>query len=217
MTDFTLMPHLPEDIIIEILSRLPPISLLKFRRFVAQKTSTMITLVLADMMVLSLWNPSTGDCKVIPSPPDDQIKGYNSVLDLSTLRGYGSGYDSKSDDYKFVCFTRYFKLNQSNVKIYSLRSDSCKRFKKTQKTSWILSSKSLKYGVFCNGALHWQSSSLSGALIALHLTDAEVLKEISQPKTNFEKSGDTTFIGVLDGCLSMLYSNVNVNHGCEYG
>ncbi|XP_026399222.1 uncharacterized protein LOC113295081 [Papaver somniferum] len=211
-----LMPQLPEAIITDIHSRLPPTSLIKFRcvskpwsiLFDNPKLIDMIKFNFSIMIVydnnmysidnkslsssilrdridhcpddddeneddysriglldgvdeddlssnFSLWNPSTGDYKVIPSPPDDQTKGYNnSRRGLSTLIAYGFGYDSKSDDYKF-------------------------------------------------------SSSSSEDLIALHMTD-ELVRGIQQPKTNFKKCGYTTCIDVVDGCLSMLYSNVNL-------
>ncbi|XP_026445948.1 F-box/kelch-repeat protein At3g06240-like [Papaver somniferum] len=128
----------------------------------------------------SLWNPSTGDCKRVPSPPGDQFQvGY--PWNGHEGMGYGFGYDSKTDDYKLVCFISYFNLKQSEDKIYSLRSDSWEQFKRTQDIPWLLSSRSPRYGVFHNGALHWQSSSSSKALIALnmsHMTD-ELTRGIS--------------------------------------
>ncbi|KAI3938548.1 hypothetical protein MKW98_016053 [Papaver atlanticum] len=45
----------------------------------------------------SLWNPSTGDCKRIPSPPD-QFDFDFSLHSYLPVIGYGFGYDSNSDD-----------------------------------------------------------------------------------------------------------------------
>ncbi|XP_026420419.1 F-box/kelch-repeat protein At3g06240-like [Papaver somniferum] len=156
-----------------------------------------------------LWNPSTGDCKRIPSPPDQfdySLHGY------SAIKGYGFGYDSKSDDYKFVCITTDFNCNLSAVQIYSLKSDSWKQVKRNLNIPWLLPLRTdLQYAVFCNGALHWQTSSSSKELIALGMTD-ELIGGISPPEnSNFDEDpDDTTRIGMLDGCLSMLYSSTTL-------
>ncbi|XP_026420482.1 F-box protein CPR1-like [Papaver somniferum] len=267
-----LMPHLPEEIIIQILSRLSPRYLLKFRcvskpwsvlfnnpklvdmiknHFIImvrygkdmysidnESLSTSSSLLddidsriekihcpvvdnyfminfvaccnglfcirTAKCHDFSLWNPSNGDYKRIPSAPDQfQVDKHS----MSTLIGCGLGYDSESDDYKFVCIISNLTLNQSEAKIYSLRSNL---WKPIQQISYVLSPQTHKYGVFCNGALHWLSSSSPTALIALHMTD-ELIRVISPPENpNFEHIGDTACIDVLDGCLGMLYCNVDL-------
>ncbi|XP_026420483.1 F-box protein At4g22390-like [Papaver somniferum] len=172
-----LMPHLPEEIIIQILSRLSPRYLLKFRYG-----------------------------KDMYSIDNESLSTSSSLLDDIDSR-CGLGYDSVSDDYKFVCIISNLTLNQSEAKIYSLRSNL---WKPIQQISYVLSPQSHKYGVFCNGALHWLSSSLPKALIALHMTE-ELIRVISPPENpNFEHIGDTACIDVLDGCLGMLYCNVDL-------
>ncbi|XP_026416264.1 F-box/kelch-repeat protein At3g06240-like [Papaver somniferum] len=160
----------------------------------------------------SLWDPSRGDYERIPPPPPDPFPVdkflYRSGSTFVAI-GYGFGYDSKSDDYKFVRFTSYLNLNLSEAEIYSLRSNSWKRI---QHISYLLSPQTYKYGVFYNGSLHWQSSSSPKALIALHMTD-EFIRGISPPENpDFEKFCNTEYIDVLNGCLSMLYSNVDLGY-----
>nr|GME01381.1 F-box/kelch-repeat protein At3g06240-like [Ipomoea batatas]GME01389.1 F-box/kelch-repeat protein At3g06240-like [Ipomoea batatas]GME01596.1 F-box/kelch-repeat protein At3g06240-like [Ipomoea batatas]GME01600.1 F-box/kelch-repeat protein At3g06240-like [Ipomoea batatas] len=101
-------PDLPQEIILDILLRLPVKSLLRFRvvelnRF--QKTADIPSLcilgscngllcLLTSSYKLSIWNPSTRQTSIIDDP------GYETK-DVGYVR-YGFGYDESHDDYKLV-------------------------------------------------------------------------------------------------------------------
>nr|GMD65719.1 F-box/kelch-repeat protein At3g23880-like [Ipomoea batatas]GMD65724.1 F-box/kelch-repeat protein At3g23880-like [Ipomoea batatas]GMD72185.1 F-box/kelch-repeat protein At3g23880-like [Ipomoea batatas] len=101
-------PDLPQEIILDILLRLPVKSLLRFRvveldRF--QKTADIPSLcilgsyngllcLLTSSYKLLIWNPSTRQTSIIDDP------GYETK-DVGYVR-YGFGYDESHDDYKLV-------------------------------------------------------------------------------------------------------------------
>ena len=75
-----------------------------------------------------LWNPSTRDLKVLPSPSEVggvQVKGED------VLWRYGFGYDYSSDDYKVLILLPYQSLfgfaGSYKSIVYTLRSNSWRR------------------------------------------------------------------------------------------
>ncbi|KAI8567203.1 hypothetical protein RHMOL_Rhmol02G0102400 [Rhododendron molle] len=80
-----------------------------------------------ERSILFLLNPSTGERNELPTRPP--------VLDpVRKRRGshYGLGYDSSTDDYKVVIFTRYkteFSQYFSILDVYSLKTRAWRRIK----------------------------------------------------------------------------------------
>ncbi|KAL8538570.1 hypothetical protein ACS0TY_000549 [Phlomoides rotata] len=86
--------RLPQDLIEEILSRLPVKSLLKFRKVEIVGSCNGLVCILEDTGGLILCNPST---RMAMNLPDIGV-GENLVGKAFTK--YGFGYDESSDDYK---------------------------------------------------------------------------------------------------------------------
>ncbi|XP_026458001.1 F-box/kelch-repeat protein At3g23880-like [Papaver somniferum] len=87
--------------------------------------------------IFYVWNPCTGEYKVIRSP-----FGFQN-------RSFGFGYDSQTCDYKFVSVYCHPDRDVSEVEIYSLGSDSWENYHLCN--PYIISG---KHGVFLNGAVH---------------------------------------------------------------
>ncbi|XP_026450724.1 F-box protein CPR1-like [Papaver somniferum] len=188
------LPCLPEELILEILRRLPLESLLKFR--------------------CVLWNPTTNEYRVIPRS-DTLSAGFRSV----SFPGagyisfeYGFGYDALSQDYKYVRIVGRSSSTQGNseVDVYSSKLDSWKRI---QHIPYIISNgQSVSApGLFYNGALHWIAKSYLGnsrkVLIALDIGN-ESVQEIPQPENlDVGNFGAYTYVNVLNKCLGMLCSS----------
>ncbi|MCE3214742.1 hypothetical protein HAX54_053208 [Datura stramonium] len=110
------IPILPEELISEILSRLPVKPLLKFR--IIGSVNGLICLS-TENDHLFMWNPSIRKYTKLPDPKPRLRKVY--------WRQYGFGYDEFHDDYKIVgifFFDEYGTTNKDEIKIYSLKSDS---------------------------------------------------------------------------------------------
>ncbi|TYI62916.1 hypothetical protein E1A91_D10G281900v1 [Gossypium mustelinum] len=77
----------------------------------------------------AIWNPSTREFKILP-PSSIQRPPYFSpfeetylTLDDVSFNDAAFGFDSKTDDYKFI---RFVTLTFVNIELYSLRSNSWK-------------------------------------------------------------------------------------------
>ncbi|XP_026384318.1 F-box/kelch-repeat protein At3g23880-like [Papaver somniferum] len=126
-------------------------------------------------------------------------------------RGHGFGYDAKSDDYKCIRIFIYSADIQSQVHIYSFRSNTWK----LMHIPYKLITEADNYvrapnGVFCNGALHWFARTYGSSkdlLLAFNIGD-EGIREIPQPENlGVENFGPRKHVDVLDRCICILYSN----------
>ncbi|XP_026415812.1 F-box/kelch-repeat protein At3g06240-like [Papaver somniferum] len=118
--------------------------------------------------IFYIWNPCTGENKVVRPP-----SGFQH-------RSFGFGYDSRTRDYKFVSVYCHPDRDVSQVEIYSLGSDTWENYRLYN--PYIIS---VKHGVFLNGAVHWLAN-LRGewralSVIAMDMEDGE-FKEIPPPK-----------------------------------
>ncbi|KAM7465835.1 hypothetical protein LguiB_013397 [Lonicera macranthoides] len=69
---------------------------------------------------LLMWNPSTGDCKLIPNPTP--LFGYHDLLEF--------GYDSYLDDYKIVHIVkRLDHQKESGVDIYTIENQFLENYR----------------------------------------------------------------------------------------
>ncbi|KAL8526723.1 hypothetical protein ACS0TY_015792 [Phlomoides rotata] len=150
--------HLPQEIIEEILSRLPVKSLLIFRQPVIDTFEfdkipwpqwfnlvgccNGLVCILLDIKTFILWNPSTRTSKEFP---DGRPSGKNAIC-----WKYGFGYDESSDDYKV--FSTITMLPTDNKRhyidiVYSLNNNSWKTLKDYYDYYGV--------GRYANGSLHW--------------------------------------------------------------
>ncbi|XP_026444571.1 F-box/kelch-repeat protein At3g06240-like [Papaver somniferum] len=92
--------------------------------------------------IFYIWNPRTGEYKVIRSP-----FGFQD-------RSFGFGYDPKTRDYKFVSIYCHPDRDVSQVEMYTLGSDSWENYH-----SYNPYDISGKHGVFLRGAVHCVSDT----------------------------------------------------------
>ncbi|XP_071705144.1 F-box/kelch-repeat protein At3g06240-like [Rutidosis leptorrhynchoides] len=127
-----------------------------------------------DDRVLVL-NPTTKELKTLP-----KCIRYELIKDIKKKHiRYGFGYDSLTDDYKFVTFNP--QTRSTNINIYSPKSNNtCARVGNFLKDySYIVDSP----GVYVNGFLHWLAKKRSdglGVILAFNLV-SENFKELASP------------------------------------
>ncbi|CDP17261.1 unnamed protein product [Coffea canephora] len=143
-----------------------------------------------------LWNPSTRRYQKLPLT-ETELPGEGI---------YGFGYDCVSDDYQVVKIVQFYGVSSdtfdSEVKIYSLRSNSWKRI---QDFPYYLRYRRV-YGMLANGVLHWlvtrNPKSYTAVLIAAFDLATEEYRLVPQPiesDKNFHMN-----VEVLGGCLCVL-------------
>lgn len=141
---------------------------------------------------LLLLNPSTGQCKKLPTLP---------VLDLVDgcyQYNCGVGYDSSTDDYKVVMISQ--KISRSDtttVAVYSLKTDTWRRIQGIHYIPWRKS-----FWVFFNGCLHGicrRNGNGSIVIVAFDLSD-EIFREVPRPPMSliFYR------LEVIAGCLCLV-------------
>ncbi|XP_075484263.1 F-box protein CPR1-like isoform X2 [Primulina tabacum] len=234
------IPCLPEEIVVEILARLPVKSLLKFRHCsvmsLMQEPSTdacsidypkkhpkkavwvvgscngLICLAINEKD-LFFWNPSTRKSKKLPPVNVNVKRGFYNI--------YGFGYNECDDDYKVVgifCVFGNAGAYESMVKIYSSKINSWKRMEDFKGGVPLDDS-----GKFACGKLHWSASRNLGFhfrwdIVSLDM-ESEVYGIVEQPNYG-EREFDST-LGVLGECICILcnyqYINADLWVLKEYG
>ncbi|XP_026437847.1 F-box protein CPR1-like [Papaver somniferum] len=174
------MVNIPEDIMSDILLRLPVKSIGRFRYSI--KTICYDPISLTDNRV-GIWNPSTNEYKILPATPLESLNGHKRFE-------YGFGYDYKNEDFKVVnlvscdSFWGYW----SEVQVYTLRSNSWRRIGK------------IPYDVVVkNGA--------TKVIISFDF-EQEIIQEIALPIWS-DEIGETNLC-VLGGSLFLLGNNDEV-------
>ncbi|KAL6200969.1 hypothetical protein ACLB2K_024684 [Fragaria x ananassa] len=118
-----------------------------------------------------IWNPSTRDFKVLPSPSE----GGLNVRGKYELWRYGFGYDYNSDDYKVLTLIPYQISfgNSGSYKsiIYTLRSDSWRRIQDSPLGIFFHNTPS----TFASGSLHWtaEKTGCVGVIVAFDLATVD--------------------------------------------
>ncbi|KAL8538574.1 hypothetical protein ACS0TY_000553 [Phlomoides rotata] len=212
--------RLPQDIIEEILSRLPVKSILKFRIIVNPERDIPLKLVCWR----SLLNDPFAFDSVISVDRDVNIVGccnglvcilederfilWNPSTRMAMNVGnagfgkvfakYGFGYDESSDDYKvFVIITLSCRpdVYQAISRLYSLKTNSWKTLKYEQDSEYHFDGA----GTFASGNLHWITDDQE--IVSFDLK-SELDGMVEQP--NSLKGDIFPTLGVIDGCLSVL-------------
>nr|XP_011461937.1 PREDICTED: F-box protein CPR30-like [Fragaria vesca subsp. vesca] len=130
-----------------------------------------------------IWNPSTRDFKVLPSPSE----GGLNVRGKYELWRYGFGYDYNSDDYKVLTLIPYQISfgNSGSYKsiIYTLRSDSWRRIQDSPLGIFFHNTPS----TFASGSLHWtaEKTGCVGVIVAFDLA-SERYKEVPLPRADIK-------------------------------
>ncbi|GMY33617.1 F-box protein CPR1 [Fagus crenata] len=148
-----------------------------------------------------LWNPSTRKYKKLP------VSMMEVPQDVRLLRSvtYGFGYDEKSDDYKVVRLVQFFAddndLWESEVKVYSLKNDSCNR---VQDCPYYLYD-SVSSGTLASGALHWlvNPKVISDRTNLILAFDLAVEEYRLVPPPDFYDKNSSMDVRVLGGCLTI--------------
>ncbi|XP_058744864.1 F-box/kelch-repeat protein At3g06240-like [Vicia villosa] len=107
-----------------------------------------------------LWNPTTGEFKVIPPTPPPRSVPTSLTFQYGL---HGFGYDSVTDDYKVLQLTNYGLLNdeyQSCWELYSLRNNSWKELHNCIPNRHYYTLARM-IGVYVNGVSHWWARSES--------------------------------------------------------
>ncbi|XP_047319902.1 F-box/kelch-repeat protein At3g23880-like [Impatiens glandulifera] len=146
---------------------------------------------------LFIWNPATRKSKRLPHCGVRKHPGRYS---------YGFGYDEASSDYKVVVIYSFISYQGSFVaeeKIYGLKSDkNCKFWRKIGNFPKGIPSDDS--GKFVSGSLHWSNQTQN---IVSFDVSKEIYSEISQPCCYEDRKGGLNpMLGVLTGCLSLLYN-----------
>lgn len=155
----------------------------------------------------TLWNPSTGRVKKLPS----------FVL-IGSLYTYGFGYDSFSDDYKLVVITLSRSKSKSRTAVFSLKTNS---WKELDIGCFFLPRYDpfKEIGVLSNNALHWRARDENNdrKIVAFDLGKEEFY---DVPVLDCLEFKSIVKLSVLDGCLtatSSYQSKVYVWVMEEYG
>lgn len=166
-----------------------------------------LILALTGQYKLCLLNPTTRECKKLPS--------FNSsMVGVAPSGIYGLGYDSLTHDYKVVIFCKHF------VWVYMLRIN-CWKMVQNSPFYWlgskILHSEVADSGVFVNGSVHllclknWDSPV---SIVAFDLAD-EMFREVPPP---CDLTGETQLeVWVLGGLLCLTNSTTDIWVMREYG
>ncbi|KAM3268155.1 F-box/kelch-repeat protein like [Capsicum chacoense] len=114
-----------------------------FTRFMGS-CNGLICLSVENMIII--WNPSTRKWKKIAKEPIIMNQDYYFT--------YGFGYDELNDDYKLVLVysSKIKNVGYNEVKLYSLRTNSCKRIKGFV-NGYVYSNS----GVLLNNFIHWDT------------------------------------------------------------
>ncbi|KAK8556413.1 hypothetical protein V6N13_064443 [Hibiscus sabdariffa] len=107
----------------------------------------------------ALWNPSTREFKILPQSSVQRPP----LVDSTTFRSLGFGYDSQTDNYKVVRFVvNYFEEDSDaglmfdqndQVELYSLKSDSWKEISHPR----VVPGDSPPFNSYVNGFYYWQT------------------------------------------------------------
>ncbi|XP_058198515.1 F-box/kelch-repeat protein At3g06240-like [Rhododendron vialii] len=148
-----------------------------------------------------LVNPSTRECKKLPSLPFVLNPGHGFYSCL-----YGVGYDSSTDDYKVVILSYYdesesYPLSDTMiVTVYSLKTNAWRRIQDNQ----YIIHEGITFGLYFNGCLHgffWRDGSY--LVLAFDLAD-EIFREVPLPASWVNNETRTYELAVVWGCLCLV-------------
>ncbi|KAM7466452.1 hypothetical protein LguiB_014014 [Lonicera macranthoides] len=154
-----------------------------------------------------LWNPSTGDHKMLPD-----ANRSNEIGSCRSNQLVGFGYDSFSRDYKIV---RVISRPRYQVDVYSLKSNSWKAIESAPRIrSWI--SLNVVAGTLTNGSIYWlldkhKGEQLDRWIVHFDLED-EKLVELQLPQPSHPHRWYNVKLMVIGGCLGVYCVYWNLSH-----
>ncbi|KAL7084224.1 hypothetical protein ACP275_14G212300 [Erythranthe tilingii] len=155
--------------------------------------------VVIDKKHIYLWNPSTRKFKELPHADAD------ADSDDTTKAIIGFGFDESNEDYKVLAVFKVGR-DETNVKIYSLRTNSWKRID-VFKDGLTLS----ETGTFVSGKIHWSRRTGSDSrwwdIVSFDL-GSEIWGNVAQP--SYVESDLAPWFGLFGGCLCVFYHHPKV-------
>ncbi|XP_026440933.1 F-box protein CPR1-like isoform X2 [Papaver somniferum] len=167
------MVSIPEDIMSDILVRLPVKSIGRFRE-------------INPPSIVVIWNPSTNEYKKLPmSPSEESINRLSPTVRFGLLVHYGFIYDSKMDDFKVVSLGIYNHKYLCEIHVYTLSSNSWIRLEDITYDLHNHYATPEFSRVSANGALHWKAyrepRGKKTEVILSFNAEKEICKEIQMP------------------------------------
>ncbi|KAF5191850.1 F-box protein cpr1 [Thalictrum thalictroides] len=177
---------------------------------------------------IGLWNPSTREYKDLPQNFPKYPKHPPPFFEVV----FWLGYDASRDDYKVIRYPYYHKYSiswaiMSDVYVYSLRTNSCKKIQDVPYYIFgsVYPNLSCDDGIMLNSALHWlgrhfldSESGFSLIIVSFDLASDE-FKNLQVPDVVLDTK--LKRLGVFEECLSIYHVNkdncIDVFMMKEYG
>ncbi|XP_022740631.1 F-box/kelch-repeat protein At3g06240-like isoform X2 [Durio zibethinus] len=206
---------LPEDIVVDILARLPVKSLKRFR--CVGHCNGIICLCDRFSGIL-LWNIATKEFKILPMCPFECPPSSENTIDVA-----GLGYDSKRDEYKVIRIDTFWegdfdRVPRGNrVALYNLTTDSWRKFNDNL-TAEFFNCHGIDQ-VYSNGFYHCLAVVDSEELLLSFDMSNEVFVTTPFPDGRLGKNCRTTryltYLMEINGSLGMLLCHdYYVRYGC---
>ncbi|XP_022741869.1 F-box/kelch-repeat protein At3g06240-like [Durio zibethinus] len=187
---------LPEDVVVDILARLPVKSLKRFRCVDIRGYCNGIICLWNSVGGVLLWNIGTKEFKILPMCPFEYPPSYKNCIEVA-----GLGYDSKRDEYKVIRFDTFwdgdFKYNDlsaprgKRVALYNLTTDSWRKFNDNLNVDFFYVSTNNQ--VYSNGFYHcWAVVDNEDLLLSFDMSN-EVFVATPFPDGGLGKSCRTTY------------------------
>ncbi|KAF5180595.1 F-box protein cpr1 [Thalictrum thalictroides] len=158
---------------------------------------------------ICLWNPTTGEYKDLSDTLPKNPKHTQPFLHVV----YWLGYDLSRDDYKVIRMSYYHKGTITDIHVYSLRTNSCKKFHNVP--YFILGLVYPKYsnsgGIHLNGAIHWLGKHVSDTndfllrIVSFDLANDEFKDLLLLP--NVLLNDKSKRLGIFEECLCIYQVN----------
>ncbi|OMO97481.1 hypothetical protein COLO4_14583 [Corchorus olitorius] len=175
--------------------------------------------------IFYLFNPVTGECRRYlfnqPRPEYDHRRGGDK-LKLKAI--FAFGYDSSTEDYKFVRFRT--DEESFRLRVFSLENNSWRKPKTNVQDTpnqLIIPNLEILPAVQVGGFLHWQVISPNpDSIFTLDLAQEKFGQLINIPRDPNEEA-KIIGVGVLHGCLCVTRKSIGYTQGCsiwamkEYG
>ncbi|KAI3844397.1 hypothetical protein MKW92_026608 [Papaver armeniacum] len=158
---------------------------------------------LSSQREIVICNPYIKDYRKLPSPSDPDDTNPRYEYDNYTYCKYGFGYDSKTDDYKFACMSKYPEMS-TEIIVYSLKNS----WKIWQDIPYELADDDL---VLFEGIFYWvedrseyaETDEDIGKVICSLESDMDSFKRYTLPQ-HFKKCIGRIYVCVLGGCLHII-------------
>ncbi|PKI37397.1 hypothetical protein CRG98_042183 [Punica granatum] len=165
-----------------------------------------------------LWNPLTNSRARLPLPGSPRREsvtvGGRSLTIISWANDpvFGFGYDSVKEDYKVVIIDHEIREGYQDIRVYSSRRNSWRRFRDERYKIYCLLSQS-RMGVYACNNLHWvmtrRSDSNETRLIVAFDLSINNYREVPLPF--YLGKGFWVEVAVLGGCLGMVVNSSQEN------